>query len=133
MRFLEKKGHLNQQNMTIVSTKQELISAIERREKQITATGEIAASIRRKVKVKKGAKVGGVVLAIGGLLAIPFTGGASAGLTAAGMALTVGTVTVSTAELAILCGFVLAYKAIGKSKVEFMPNGHVIITPQYKD
>ena len=62
--------------MTTVSTKQELISAIERREKQIIATGEIAASIRRKVKVKKGAKVGGLVLAIGGLLAIPFTGGA---------------------------------------------------------
>ena len=117
--------------MTTVSTKQELISAIERREKQIIATGEIATSIRRKVK--RGAKVGGVVLAIGGLLAIPFTGGASAGLTAAGMALTVGTVTVSTAELAILCGFVLAYKSIGKSKVEFMPDGYVIITPQYKD
>ena len=53
--------------MTTVSTKKELISAIERREKQIIATGEIAASIRRKVKVKKGAKVGGLVLAIGGL------------------------------------------------------------------
>ena len=85
--------------MTTVSTKQELISAIERREKQIIATGEIAASIRRKVKVKKGAKVGGLVLAIGGLLAIPFTGGTSAGLTAAGMALTVGTVTVRLLNL----------------------------------
>ena len=41
--------------MTTVSTKQELISAIERRETQIIATGEIAASIRKKVKVKKGA------------------------------------------------------------------------------
>ena len=71
--------------MTTVSTKEELISAIERREKQIIATGEIAASIRRKVKVKKGAKVGGLVLAIGGLLAIPFTGGTSAGLTVAGL------------------------------------------------
>ena len=119
--------------MITVSTKQELISAIQRREKQIIATGEIATSIRQKVKVKKGAKVRGVVLAIGGLLAIPFTGGASAGLPAAGMALTVGTITVSTAELAILCGFVLVYKAIGKSKVEFMPNCHVITTPQYKD
>ena len=59
--------------MITVSTKQELISAIERREKQIIATGEIAASISRKVIVKKDAKV------------------------------------------------------------EFMPNCHVIITPQYKD
>ena len=31
--------------MITVSTKQELISSIERREKQIIATGEIAASI----------------------------------------------------------------------------------------
>lgn len=119
--------------MTTVSTKQELVSAIERREKQIIATGEIAKRFRKQVKVKKGAKVGGLVLAIGGLIAIPFTGGASGGLTAAGMALTVGTVTISAAELAILCGFALAYKAIGKCKVEFEPNGHVIITPQYKD
>ena len=62
--------------MTIVSTKQEFVSAIERREKQIIATGEIAARFRKQVKVKKGAKVGGLVLAIGGLIAIPFTGGA---------------------------------------------------------
>lgn len=119
--------------MIRVSTKQELVSAIERREKQIIATGEIAASIRKKVKVKKGAKLGSLVLAIGGIIAIPFTRGASAGLTAAGMALTVGTVTISAAELAILCGFALTYKAIGKCKVEFDPTGHVIISPQYKD
>ena len=119
--------------MTTVSTKQELVSAIERREKQIIATGEIAARFRKQVKVKKGAKVGGLVLAIGGLIAIPFTGGASAGLTAAGMALTVGTVTRWAGELAMRCGFGLADKAIGKCEGEFEPNGHVIITPQYKD
>ena len=62
-----------------------------------------------------------------------FTGRTLAGLTAAGMALTVGTVTISTAELAILCGFVLAYNAIGNSKVEFMPNGPVKLRLQYKD
>ena len=119
--------------MTTVSTKQELVSAIERREKQIIATGEIAKRFRKQVKVKKGAKVGGLVLAIGGLIAIPFTGGASAGLTAAGLTCLTGVATLTGTQILILCGFALAYKAIGKCKVEFEPNGHVIITPQYKD
>ena len=122
--------------MTTVSTKQELISAIERREKQIIATGEIAASIRRKVK--KGAKVGGVVLAIGGLLAIPFTGGASAGLTAAGLTCLTGVATLTGTQILILCGIVgvTAMGLSGKLKtceVEFMPNGPVKLRLQYKD
>ena len=124
--------------MTTVSTKQELISAIERREKQIIATGEIAASIRKKVKVKKGAKVGSLVLAIGGLIAIPFTGGASAGLTAAGLTCLTGAVTLTGGEILILCG-ILGGTAIGlagvlrDSKVEFKPDGTVVVTPHYKD
>lgn len=123
--------------MTTVSTKQELISAIERREKQIIATGEIAASIRKKVKVKKGAKVGGLVLAIGGLIAIPFTGGASAGLTAAGLTCLTGAVTLTGGEILILCG-ILGGTAIGlagvlrDAKVEFKPDGTVVVTPHYK-
>ena len=124
--------------MTTVSTKQELISAIERREKQIIATGEIAASIRKKVKVKKGAKVGGLVLAIGGLLAIPFTGGASAGLTAAGLTCLTGAATLTGTQILILCGIVgvTAMGLSGKLKiceVEFMPNGPVKLRLQYKD
>ena len=51
MLFHKKGKLLTQQNMTTVSTKQELVSAIERRETQIIATDEIAASIRRKVIV----------------------------------------------------------------------------------
>ena len=124
--------------MTTVSTKQELVSAIERREKQIIATGEIAASIRKKVKVKKGAKVGGLVLAIGGLLAIPFTGGASAGLTAAGLTCLTGAATLTGTQILILCGIVgvTAMGLSGKLKtceVEFMPNGPVKLRLQYKD
>lgn len=124
--------------MTTVSTKQELISAIERREKQIIATGEIAANIRRKVKVKKGAKVGGLVLAIGGLLAIPFTGGTSAGLTAAGLTCLTGAATLTGTQILILCGIVgvTAMGLSGKLKtceVEFMPNGPVKLRLQYKD
>ena len=88
--------------MTTVSTKQELISAIERREKQIIATGEIAASIRKKVKVKKSAKIGGLALAIGGLLAIPFTGGTSAGLTVAGLTCLTGAATLTGTQILIL-------------------------------
>ena len=124
--------------MTTVSTKQELISAIERRETQIIATGEIAASIRKKVKVKKSAKIGGLALAIGGLLAIPFTGGASAGLTAAGLTCLTGAATLTGTQILILCGIVgvTAMGLSGKLKtceVEFMPNGPVKLRLQYKD
>ena len=124
--------------MTTVSTKEELISAIERREKQIIATGEIAASILRKVKVKKGAKVGGLVLAIGGLLAIPFTGGTSAGLTVAGLTCLTGAATLTGTEILILCGIiggtaVAITGVLRNAKVEFKPDGTVVVTPQYKD
>ena len=124
--------------MTTVSTKQELISAIESREKQIIATGEIAASIRKKVKVKKSAKIGGLALAIGGLLAIPFTGGASAGLTAAGLTCLTGVATLTGTEILIICGIiggtaVAITGVLRNAKVEFKPDGTVVVTPQYKD
>ena len=124
--------------MTTVSTKQELISAIERREKQIIATGEIAASIRRKVKVKKGAKVGGLALAIGGLLAIPFTGGTSAGLTVAGLTCLTGAATLTGTEILILCGIiggtaVAITGVLNGAKVVFRPDGTVEVDPQFKD
>ena len=124
--------------MTTVSTKQELISAIERRETQIIATGEIAASIRKKVKVKKSAKIGGLALAIGGILAIPFTGGASAGLTAAGLTCLTGAATLTGTQILILCGIiggtaVAITGVLRNAKVEFKPDGTVVVTPQYKD
>ena len=124
--------------MTTVSTKEELISAIERREKQIIATGEIAASIRRKVKVKKGAKVGGLALAIGGLLAIPFTGGTSAGLTVAGLTCLTGAATLTGTEILILCGIiggtsVAITRILNEAKVAFRPDGTVEVDPQFKD
>lgn len=124
--------------MTTVRTKQELISAIERRETQIIATGEIAASIRKKVKVKKSAKIGGLALAIGGLLAIPFTGGASAGLTAAGLTCFTGVATLTGIEILILCGIiggtaVAITGVLNGAKVVFRPDGTVEVDPQYKD
>lgn len=121
--------------MVTVSTKEGLKKAIENRETRILVTGELAKTMRRKAKVKKASAVGAAALIIGGVVAIPFSGGASAGLTAMGltaMGLTVGTVTVSTAELAILCGFTLGVIGLCKKcKVKFNPDGSVEITPQY--
>lgn len=122
--------------MITVSTKEGFQRALDNKEPQILVTGELAKSMRKRAKVKKASKVGAAALIIGGIIAIPFTGGASAGATALGLtatALTVGTVTISTAELAILCGTVIAVTGILKgAKVEFRPDGTVIVTPNYK-
>lgn len=121
--------------MVTVSTKEGLKKAIENRETKILVIGELAKTMRKKAKVKKVSAAGAAALIIGGVVAIPFSGGASAGLTAMGltaMGLTVGTVTVSTAELAILCGFTLCVIGLCKKcKVKFNPDGSVEITPQY--
>lgn len=138
--FGKRKDTFNQHNMIIVSTKQELISAFERREKQIIATGEIAASIRKKVKVKKRAKVGGLFLAIASLLAIPFTGGVSAGATTFGLTAVAGAgaATLTGGEIIILCGIlggtaIALTGVLNGANVEFKPDGTVVVTPKYKD
>lgn len=70
----------------------------------------------------------------GSVAAIPFTGGASAAGVAIGAGLTIGTVTISTTELAIICGTVIALKGIDKGcKVKFSPDGGVEVSPQYKE
>lgn len=122
--------------MISVSTKDGFKRALENKESQILVTGELARSMRRRSKVKKTSKIGAAALVLGGIVAIPFTGGASAGLTAMGLtaaALTVGTVTISVGELAILCGFVIGMTAVLKgAKVEFRSDGTVVVTPNYK-
>lgn len=121
--------------MITISTKEELKNALERKETQIIATGELAKSMRRRSKVRKGTAIGGAALVIAGIVAIPFTGGASAGLTAMGLtatALTIGTVTISTAELAILCGFTLGLAGLlTGARVTFNSDGSVTIEPRY--
>lgn len=122
--------------MITVSTKEELKRALENKEKQIKVTGELAETMRRKSKVRKASKFGAAALIIGGIIAIPFTGGASSGVTAMGLAmtgLTVGTVTISAAELAILCGFVLGMTGIlSGAKIKFCSDGTVEVEPKYK-
>ena len=77
-----------------------------------------------------------MVLAIGGLIAIPFTGGASAGLTAAGLTCLAGAVTLTGTQILFLCGILggtaIALAGVLKNaKVEFKPDGTVVVTPQY--
>jgi len=123
--------------MTTVSNKAGLKRALENREKRIICIGELAKSMRRRSKVRKATMAGAAVLVIGGVIAIPFTGGASAGISAMGLtlgrALTVGTVTISVQELIILCALTLGVIGILKgASVEFRPDGSVVITPSYR-
>lgn len=117
--------------MVIVKTKNELKRAIERKQFPIKCVGELATQLTKKKKRAKKAKIGGALLALGGLVAIPFTGGASAAATATGltaMGLTVGSVAISTAELAILVGGGVAITAILKGrKVKLQPDGSVTV------
>lgn len=88
--------------MKTVSTKKELEKAIIQGEKHFLLKGDLAKQIIKKKQRSKAAKIGGGILAgVGVLAAIP-TGGASLGVTA--MGLTIGTVTMSAAELAIIFG-----------------------------
>ena len=81
---------------------------------------ELAQKIHRKKKVSKAVMVGGAVVALGGLAAAPFTGGASLAGSAAGIAamgFTAGAVTLTTAQLALILGVsasLLGYYAIHK-------------------
>ncbi len=119
--------------MVTVYTKQELAKAIENRTSQILCKGEVAKEFLKRRKRKKVGKIAGAAMIVGGIVALPFTGGVSAAGIAAGAGLTIGTVVISTAELAIICGTVIAITGILKNaKVEFNPDGSCIVTPQYK-
>lgn len=124
--------------MITVYTKDELKRAIEKKQFPIKCVGELASQLTKKKKRAKKAKIGGALVALGGLAAIPFTGGASAaataaglttmGFTATGITLTVGALTISAAELAILVGGGVAITAILKGrKVKLQPDGSVTV------
>lgn len=97
--------------MVVVRTKEELQEAIKNKVDSIRIEGPyagiVAQKIRSRKKVKKVAIGVGTLALVGGVIAAPFTGGASlagsaAGLTA--MGLTVGAITISTTQLAMLLG-----------------------------
>lgn len=93
--------------MTTVYTKSELEKALKAGEKEILCKGEVAQTIAKRKKRKKGVAIGSAALAIGSLVAIPFTAGASApGVVAGITGLTVGSVTLTTVELFAILGLV---------------------------
>lgn len=98
--------------MVVVRTKEELQETIKNKVDSIRIEGPyagiVAQKIRSRKKVKKVAIGVGTLALVGGVIAAPFTGGASlagsaVGLTA--MGLTVGAVTITTTQLAMLLGF----------------------------
>ena len=110
--------------MIIVHSQAELKAAMDRKEKQITIVGpyaqEVAEKIQRKKKIKKGGMIAGGALAVGGILAAPFTGGTSLAGTVAGasmMGLTIGAITLTTAQLAIILGSGIAAYGIYKGAI----------------
>jgi len=97
--------------MIVVRTKEELQEAVKNKVDSIRIEGPYAGivvqKIRSRKKVKKMAMGVGALALVGGVVAAPFTGGASlagnaVGLTA--MGLIVGAITISTTQLAMLLG-----------------------------
>ena len=105
--------------MTTVYTEYELKNALERGEKKVLCKGELgrklAAEIEKCKKKKRNlgiAAAGAVAL---GVAAAPFTGGASL-IPGVAAGLTIGTVTITIGELALILGAALAGIAILKNK-----------------
>ena len=114
--------------MIVVRTKEELQEAVKNKTTSIRIEGpyakEFANTIRsrkRKAKTAKKTAMGvGALALIVGIAAAPFTGGVSLAGSVAGataMGLTVGTITISTAELAMILGFA-AYAINKKYKIK---------------
>ena len=126
--------------MITVTTKNEFEQAILNRESKILCKGEAAKPFLKQRKRKRGAIIGGAVAAIAGIAVIPLTGGLSAiGSMGVIAGLTAGTLTITAAELAIICGTAIAITGILKGgKVRFVTSAQdgsvsVEFEPQYKD
>ncbi len=116
--------------MKTVYTEKELQQAMKANEQRILIKGKLADKIRLRKKAKNASRVGLLCAAIAAAVAAPLTGGASipmAGATLTG--LTAGSLTISTAELAIICGFALGMTSLlkGYGKVKFNPDGSIEI------
>ena len=114
--------------MIVVRTKEELQKAVKNKTTSIRIEGpyakEFANTIRSRKKkaeiAKKTAMGVGTLVLIGGIAAAPFTGGVSLAGSVVGataMGLTIGTITISTAELAMILGFA-AYALNKKYKIK---------------
>lgn len=116
--------------MRTVSTEEQFKEALKQRKKKILCKGEVAKKFQQKKKRKEMAKTGGIAIALAGLAAAPFTGGVS--LAATAMGLTVGALTISAGELAIILGAVVAIYGIKKDcKITFNSDGTVTVEPKY--
>lgn len=132
--------------MVTVYTKEELAKAIENKTTKILCKGDVANEIIEKFLKRKRNRLGifaGLAMIAAGTVSLPFTGGMSAagivaGASIAGIAamtgLTLGPVEISTKELAIICGTIIAVTGILKNaKVKFNADGSVEVEPKYKE
>ena len=124
--------------MITVRTKDELEQAIKNNKgESIRVEGSyaktLAKKIRSKKKISKVAIAGGALALIGGVVAAPLTGGTSLAGSAAGlvaMGATIGTITLTTAELAMVLGFAV-YAIHKKYKIKIgKGDNYVELDPQ---
>ena len=119
--------NMNEEKIVVYTTT-ELEEAIKAGETKLLLKGEIAEMIRKRKARKKRTLIGGLALAAAGLVALPFTMGASTPLLIGGLGLTIGTVTISAAELAILVGGSIAIIGLCKDyTITFNSDGSVTL------
>ena len=122
--------------MKTVYTKEELAETLKKGETALVK-GSLASEIREKLekrkKVRKSTAIAGATIAVAGVVAAPFTGGTSLAGTAVGlgaMGLTLGTITISIGELALLLGAALAAYGIYRGcKITFNKDGSITVEP----
>lgn len=125
--------------MITVYNKTEFENALKSNAQKIKVVGPYAKTLAKKYGKKESSNTGliaGAAIGIGCLLLAPFTCGTSllgegliAGATFGATALTVGTVTISTTELMIICGSALGAIALANgynTKISY-ENGKPII------
>ena len=122
--------------MKTVYTKEQLEETLKKGETALvkgSLASEICEKYKTRKKVCKSTAIAGGAIAVAGIVAAPFTGGTSLAGTAVGlgaMGLTIGTITISIGELALLLGAGLAvYGIYKKCKVTFNKDGSITIEP----
>lgn len=114
--------------MITVTTQAALEQALKSKETHIRITGALAETIKSKIQKRRKHKKIGALIAMGGAITLAIaTGGASIIAGAAATGLTVGGLTITAAELAILIGGTIGITALlkGYKKVKFNPDGSI--------